>query len=303
MTKRRITSAATTALALLLAVGAGALSPNAVAAGPAQTDNAEISIQELDRHGLLADTAADGPAQINDDGSALIHGLAVQPQETGQKVQDQAGLLVVTDTRGSAETVVQNLHSGVRYMSVLKDANAPTEFRYRFPSTTLTMQEDGSVAVQGAGELQAVILPAWAKDANGAAVPTGYEIQGDVLIQHIDHVGSVYPIVADPSVSTCLVGGWRPAVCVKYNRSEVKIVKDLLPVSAGAAAAIATLCGLIPTSSPILIAAKAACTGYFGGRAAEMTLKVNEAWNTNRCLEVRLPVPVYPAMQINVVNC
>lgn len=292
-----------------LAIVAGGLAAallfsNPAAAAPVQADNAEIAVQALFRHGLLAETAPDGPAQINADGSAAVGGLTVQPQTAGQGLQAQPGLLIVRDTQDSADTVVQNVDAGVRYMSVLKDAAAPTAYEYRFPSAALTKQEDGSVAVRGADGSAAVILPAWAKDANGAAVPTHYDVRGDVLIQHINHVGFAYPIVADPGISTCLISGWRPAVCVKYNRSEVRRVKNLLPVSAGATAAIAALCGLIPTGTPPTLAARAACAGIFAGRAAEITSKVNDAWNSGRCLEVRIPYPMVTSLgAIRVVNC
>jgi hypothetical protein len=49
----------------------------------------------------------------------------------------------------------------------------------------------------------------WATDAAGRSVPTHYELDGDVLVQVVEHQSGEfsYPIIADPSV-------WQVTVCV-----------------------------------------------------------------------------------------
>jgi hypothetical protein len=81
-----------------------------------------------------------------------------------------------------------------------------------------------------------VIAAPWARDANGRAIPTRYEIQGTTLVQVVDHrrPGVVYPVVADPnlfswmkcagSVVAALVGVGVPAAKLVWL---VKYVKRL----------------------------------------------------------------------------
>ncbi|MDQ8702622.1 DUF2599 domain-containing protein [Streptomyces sp. LHD-70] len=62
--------------------------------------------------------------------------------------------------------------------------------------------EDGSVAITGAkGEFLGGFNAPWAKTAQGRAVPTRYEVEGNTLVQEVDHRAlpeSAYPVVADP---------------------------------------------------------------------------------------------------------
>lgn len=89
---------------------------------------------------------------------------------------------------------------------------APSEYSFTLdlpPGGKLVELEDGGVAVSNADdEILATFTPAWAKDANGIAVPTRYEVRGATIVQHVDHSeGAVaYPVVADPF--------WIPALAV-----------------------------------------------------------------------------------------
>ena len=48
----------------------------------------------------------------------------------------------------------------------------------------------------------AVIAAPWARDADGAPVPTHYEVTGGTLTQIVDFTpATAFPVVADPSVS------------------------------------------------------------------------------------------------------
>ncbi len=52
-------------------------------------------------------------------------------------------------------------------------------------------------------ELQAVIEPAWAKDANGNSIRTDYVVSNNSLIQYVYfNSNSAFPIIADPTTST-----------------------------------------------------------------------------------------------------
>ncbi|MDI3422540.1 hypothetical protein [Streptomyces luteolus] len=67
---------------------------------------------------------------------------------------------------------------------------------------SLDEREDGSVAITGAkGEFLGGFNAPWAKTAQGGAVPTCYEVEGNTLVQEVDHRAlpeSVHPVVADP---------------------------------------------------------------------------------------------------------
>ncbi len=71
------------------------------------------------------------------------------------------------------------------------------------PAATTTTIESQEVATIGA---------AWAVDANGAAVPTRYEIDGTTLTQVVEtDATTAYPVVADPS---WWWWAWTSAACV-----------------------------------------------------------------------------------------
>ena len=129
----------------------------------------------------------------------------------------ESGAITYPADNGVANTVVP-LIDGVQMLTTIASADAPTSFSY-----PVQLPQGGSVALTGDGS--AVIADAagnplvtttapWAVDANGAPVPTHYEIDGTSLVQVVDHTSKdfAYPIVADPSY-TYWWGGktWMPA--------------------------------------------------------------------------------------------
>jgi hypothetical protein len=69
------------------------------------------------------------------------------------------------------------------------------------PGARLAVAMDGSVsALDVDGSLIGVFSAPWAYDANGTIVPTRFEIEGNQLVQVVDHTAGSYsyPIVADP---------------------------------------------------------------------------------------------------------
>lgn len=98
----------------------------------------------------------------------------------------------------------------VQFSNVIKNNTAPSEYAYTF---TL---EDGEhfskidkyiVVLDSHGDISAVVDEPWAKDALGKDVPTYFEIQGEKLIQHVEHKSGkyTYPIVADPVYSRGII--------------------------------------------------------------------------------------------------
>ena len=141
----------------------------------------------------------------------------------------ESGAITYPADNGVANTVVP-LIDGVQMLTTIASADAPTSFSY-----PVQLPQGGSVALTGDGS--AVIADAagnplvtttapWAVDANGAPVPTHYEIDGTSLVQVVDHTSKdfAYPIVADPSY-TYWWGGktWMPA-----NQVNVSLVAAAL---------------------------------------------------------------------------
>ena len=85
---------------------------------------------------------------------------------------------------------------------VIDSPEASTEYRFENAvpdGRTAELHTDGSVRFfdLDGNESGGIAVP-WALDANGAAVPTRYALDGTTLIQTVDHEGAAYPVVADP---------------------------------------------------------------------------------------------------------
>lgn len=123
-----------------------------------------------------------------------------------------SGALVYDNDDSAAAVTVQALEGGVRLSTVLKDASAPSEYAYPVvvpPGGAIRVDEtSGAVLVtDGEGSLVGGFAPAWAKDADGTAVPTHYEVRGDTVVQVVD-LGAgdfKFPVVADPFLGADLI--------------------------------------------------------------------------------------------------
>jgi hypothetical protein len=124
----------------------------------------------------------------------------------------------------------------VRLLTVLHDATAPTRYNYSFAGRTLRGVGQGYVAVyDDGGEPVAVIEPAWAKDANGDAIATRYEIDGSTLTQVVDvDEHTAFPVVADPSVKFHWWGvdvhyNWRETTLTATSAAGCALVAAWIP--------------------------------------------------------------------------
>ncbi|WP_141760195.1 MULTISPECIES: DUF4258 domain-containing protein [Streptomyces] len=113
------------------------------------------------------------------------------------------GTVVYADADDDFDLVVQPNRDGVRTLITLRDADAPTEYRFPLdlPADAVTEQlEDGSILVSQGEEYLGTFDAPWAKDANGEAVPTDYRIEGGALVQTVrTGPNTAYPVVADPA--------------------------------------------------------------------------------------------------------
>ncbi|HEY5806133.1 MAG TPA: hypothetical protein VIS56_01975 [Candidatus Saccharimonadales bacterium] len=129
------------------------------------------------------------------------------------------GVVAYDSGNGSANAVQANEDGSVRMLTIIDNPQAPTEYSYKVTvpeGGRIELTEDGGAAVFDVNnELITAVGTPWAKDANGAPVNTWFTIDGQNLIQHVQHdvPGVVYPVTADPwwtnrfwSYVGCIVG-------------------------------------------------------------------------------------------------
>src|SRR6218665_158034 len=158
--------------------------------------------------------AADGVSLRNTDGSAFRIGL---PQADNEAALLSDGSVVYTSENSTASTVIPT-EAGVQMLTTITDQSAPTRFPYHVglgPGQIIQLTDNGgAVIVNADGVSEMTVAPAWAEDAIGQSIPTHYEIEGEALVQVVEHTstpGVAYPIVADPFwipwiAARCLLG-------------------------------------------------------------------------------------------------
>jgi hypothetical protein len=109
---------------------------------------------------------------------------------------------------------VQSIQSGTRAAVHIDSADAPERYTFGVGGNAarLSINDDGSITILDAAD-QSIgqIAAPWARDANGVAVPTHYDVDGLTLTQVVEHRGGdyAYAITADPAVITWTHFGWR----------------------------------------------------------------------------------------------
>ncbi len=88
---------------------------------------------------------------------------------------------------------------------VVNDESAPKEFQFEVSvggePAQLSLENGGVSISDSSGSPANFVLPAWAKDASSQSLTTSYSVDGNVITQHVDHSGAVYPVVADPGLA------------------------------------------------------------------------------------------------------
>jgi hypothetical protein len=176
----------------------------------------------------------DGLSLTTADGASIEIGLP-GAANADDGVRQASGEVVYADALPDVAVAAQPTpDGGMRALVVIDGPQAPTEFR--FPMTvpagaSLVPSPDGGVSVIGSdGAPVGQIAAPWAYDANGTAVPTSYRVEGTTLIQTVAHVGTAYPVVADPSFSV----GWT-GLFVRWSRSEALRLTGLTLAMTGTA--------------------------------------------------------------------
>ena len=100
--------------------------------------------------------------------------------------------------------VVIVAEEGVQMLTTINVAAAATRYAYSVdlqPGDHIELDGSGPLVIDGDGAIKLAASPAWAIDAKGQPVPTWYEVDGDALVQVVDHTSVddvAYPVVADP---------------------------------------------------------------------------------------------------------
>ena len=194
----------TTVAEALAGVGGSLVATAASGVGEIALDGGTVEVPDNLTDGVTF-TAPDGSelaitlpgAEAAGDASVLADGTVTYPAE------DFSNAIVVSDI-------------GVQMLTTIADSSAPTTFEYEValePGQVLQIVDGGAAVVNADGTVAVSVADAWAVDANGAAVPTTYEVEGSTLVQHVDHTSDfvAYPVVADPFflapwVVRCLIG-------------------------------------------------------------------------------------------------
>jgi len=161
--------------------------------------------------------------------------------ENAQVARD--GTVVYQDSTGNVDIAAQPLQDGsVRIQAVLNDAAAPTEYSYRLglpAGAVARLTQDGGVDILSPQQVINSIAPAWARDADGKAVPTRYELRGSDLVQVVEHTngGFSYPITADPWWNTALKIAQCAAAVVYVALTTVFLVGKALKIVRAVSAA------------------------------------------------------------------
>jgi hypothetical protein len=172
--------------------------------------DAATAISAADLDNLTATKIPTDPSDgvsVGDMEYALTIGLPADAASSNAVVDDASVTAVYEDASTETDIAVQpTSDAGVRIMTVLSGPDAPTRFAYPMSlpeGTTLRATADGGAEVVTVdGLAAATIAPAWAKDANGDALPTYYEIEDSTLTQVVQHdERTAYPVVADPTVT------------------------------------------------------------------------------------------------------
>ncbi|MGW0203367.1 hypothetical protein [Nonomuraea sp. NPDC003201] len=120
------------------------------------------------------------------------------PEADGVGSQPLPGLVTYAAKQPSVAFAHQRTGQIARALTIIKDASAPTEYRFPISAPEGSMleveEDDGTVLIYNNDFYLAEIDLPWARDANGNPVPTSYRVEGMTLIQTVNHAG------ADPAL-------------------------------------------------------------------------------------------------------
>ena len=255
--------------------------------------SAPLTSTEGDSIVVLPVDPADGVLFAVDSGPALSVSLPGN-LTASDAVQVGDTTVVYENSAPDVSIAAQSTDSGdLRILIAIDGPTAPTS--YAFPIALpegggVEPQSDGSIEFVGAdGITFAFVKPAWAKDANGSSVATSFEVIGNTIVQHVQHVGAAYPVVADPAFQ----GDCGYITCtVRLDRAQTRNASDASWIITGFAAACSVLGGLTGLLCAAAIAPGAVALAVAAGRFYENGNCIGARFYLNVILPVAWPVEV-----------
>lgn len=181
-----------------------------------------------------------------------------------------------SDTTAIVQPLVTN---GVRMILTMGSEDSPTRYEFDLGDSSelvrLSLAPNGGVQVSDTsdGDLGFIDRP-WAMDADGNTVPTRYEIEGNRLVQIVEHHGAAYPVVADPSFQ----GDCGYLTCtLRFNRAktyEASRVAGLINIAGAACPNFTAPIGLV-------------CAALILGGAAVLANQAETYYDQGDCLKIK----------------
>ena len=204
-------------------------------------------------HGAFASRLANATLRRIDDGYAIeagprgalrttfplttsdpirVSSLTIQPLDLARSAAVVEGpTLVYRDAAHSTDLVLAPSHGGFEELRVLRDASAPTTFRWRI-SGHVRKTPYGIEVTDDKGLVLAAAEHPWAIDANGTRRDLTTSIEGDLLVASLAIEDLAFPVVVDPtwsSVPNLRTVRYAPVLIALNDGKVVSIPNDTAP--------------------------------------------------------------------------
>ena len=238
------------------AVSSQGVSPAAAVA----TSDGSFSSHE---NGNVVDIPRDSsdPATIANGGVSIAVDLP-SDDPAGTRV---GSTIVYEGEAGSSAVAVQAIPDGLRAFVTIDDSSAAHSYPFPLSGDVARVDEDtdgGLILYDAAGaEIGSVGVP-WATDANGASVPTHFNVVGTTVTQVVEfETDTAFPVVADPAVHL----HWTTFTVELYPKDQRVLAAGAIAV--GVPAIVAAVCSPLPVTEPV-------CAGAGRGLAATLATYV-----------------------------
>lgn len=152
---------------------------------------------------------AQGTVEVSRGGRDLT--VTLPHPTTGDAAEEAAvGVVEYRNSEGFSSFPIVRDDASIRLTTVVMEPDAPTDYSYTMGgdvSHVMPSSDGYALFDDGTGLYTGAVVPSWAYDAEGNAVPSHYESRGGVLTHVIEHTGEdvVYPVVADAHMGEGLI--------------------------------------------------------------------------------------------------
>jgi hypothetical protein len=114
------------------------------------------------------------------------------------------GVVAYDNNNGSITVPTVKDDGTIQVATIIEGPDAPTSYSYELDlggyARPAVLDNGGILFMDSSGSFVLGVAPPWALDANGASVPTHYELTNGRVTQVVEHRTSqvAYPVVADP---------------------------------------------------------------------------------------------------------